>query len=520
MPFFDRVRELTLHLAEIPSVNGTAGEPAILEDAYELLSGHPLAGKRLRLFRGEDPSGRPAFVLAHLTGTGSRAVLQFGHIDTVGVDDYGPLQRFAFRPLALTSTIAQGALGPDLARVAQSGDWLFGRGVFDMKAGVAATLAVIEHFAREPADGHLLIAMTSDEEAGSKGIRALARFLVPYLQQERLSLAGVVNTDATGPRPGQGGERDRFVYSGSVGKLLPCAYVRGVPSHVGESAYGLDPNFVLAEITRRVVYAERLRDGSGEERSALPVSLGVRDDKIAYDVQTPLSAVGCYNALYVERSPSQLLAEFRAIVHEAAQAARQAIGAATESAPELKVYTLQELVRRAQQQGIWSDLRAALAPGLQDAGGPAPRISAVGALADAVLGREAAIVLFFGTGLIPKVSTAESRLGTLTAILAQHAAETGNRYRQGRFFPLISDLSFVAASEDWQDDAWAQNDPVAVVLGRELGPALVADAVFMIGPHGEGAHRVDERLHMPYSFEHVPQLLVRLTRQLWQPPAP
>ena len=519
MPFYNRVRELTLRLAEIPSVNGSRGEADILEDAYELLSKHPCAGTRLRLFRGNDPSGRPAFVLAHLVGTGSRAVLQFGHIDTVGVDDYGSLRRFAFRPLALTAAIAQGALGPDLAQVAQSGQWLFGRGVFDMKAGVAATLAVLEHLATGPVEGHLLVALTSDEEAGSKGIRALARFLVPYLQDERLTLAGIVNTDATGPRPDSQNDSERFVYSGSVGKLLPCAYVRGVPSHVGESAWGLDPNYVLAEITRRVVYSDRLRDGAGEERSALPVSLGVRDDKVAYDVQTPLSAVGCYNVLYVERGPSEILAEFRAIVGEAAEATRQALAAGGGSPPAIQVYTLHELVQLAMQEGVYQDLRSQLAAGLRDAGGPAPRIAAVESLANAVLGREAAVVLFFGTGLIPKVSTAKAGRQRLADLLGQHAAETGNRYRLGRFFPLISDLSFVTASDDWQDGAWADNDPQAVLLGREKGPAVLADAVYMIGPHGAGAHRVDERLHMPYSFEHVPQLLVRLTRELWRPPA-
>lgn len=480
---------------------------------------HPLAGGRLRVWRGQDESGRPAFVLAHLEGSGSRAVLQFGHIDTVGVEDYGPLRSLAFQPQALTRRISEGSLGPELGELAQSGDWLFGRGVLDMKAGVAATLAVLEHFAQEPTAGHLLIALTADEEAGSQGIRALTRFLAPYLAEAGLQLAGIVNTDATGPRPGKSGQRDRFIYSGSVGKLLPCAYVRGVPSHVGEPESGLDPNFVLAEITRQVVYRESLRDGQGEERSAVPVSLGARDDKISYDVQTPLSAVGCYNVLYVERTPKEVLAQFRAIAEEAAQSVRQTLRETFGSSPDVKVYTIQDLVLLAEQRGVWSTLKRSLGAEPSGTTGPAPRIRAVQALADAVLGREAAIVLFFGNGLIPKVSTAgEGRL-TLRRILAQHGSQTGNIYHQGLFFPLISDLSFVAPSADWQDETFFANDPLAALLGHETGPSLVADAVFMIGPHGEGAHRVDERLYMPYSFEDVPELLVRLTRVLWTPTA-
>ncbi len=517
--FHDRVRELTLRLAETPSVNGTDGEGAILEDAYGLLVEHPLAGKRLRLFRGDDRSGRPAFVLAHLLGAKPRAVLQFGHIDTVGVEDFGPLRNLAFRPLDLTRRVAEGVLGPELRQLAQSGQWLFGRGVLDMKAGVAATLAVLEHFAQQPSEGHLLVALTADEESGSQGIRALGRFLLPYLAQEGLHLAGIVNTDATGPRPGLAGASDRLVYSGSVGKLLPCAYVRGVPSHVGEPETGLDPDFVLAEITRRAVYAEGLRDGQGPERTAFPVSLQARDDKLSYDVQTPLSAVGCYNVLYVERQPSDVMTAFKAIAEAAAASVRQTLQDAFGHELELKVYTFEDLVGLAREKGVWSDLNPALAEDLSSTSGPSPRIRVVQKLADAVLGRDAAIVLFFGNGLIPKVSTADAGRRTLARILAQHAARTGNHYHQGRFFPLISDLSFVAASEDWQDATFWPNDPVAALLGKEDAPALLADAVFMIGPHGEGAHRVDERLHMPYSFEHVPELLVRLTEDLWSPPA-
>ncbi len=517
--FYDHVLDLTLRLAEIPSVNGSQGEALILDDAYGLLQANPLAGHALRVFKGEDGQGRPAFVLAHLRGVGSRAVLQFGHIDTVGVDDYGPLRPFAFQPRELTRRVGDGALGPELASLARSGQWLFGRGVLDMKAGVAATLAVLDHFARQPRAGHLLVALTADEEAGSKGIRALTKFLAPYLAEEGLELVGIVNTDATGPRPGRSGQRDCFVYSGSVGKLLPCAYVRGVPSHVGEPETGLDPDYVLAELTRRVVYRESLRDGGGDERTAFPVSLGARDDKRSYDVQTPLAAVGCYNVLYVERSPGQVLAAFRAVAEEAALAARQTLAKAFGDRPELPVYTLEDLLRMADRLGVSADLRAALAKDLEGATGPAPRIRAVEAIADAALGRKPAIVLFFGNGLIPKVSSGAGGRAALERLVHRHSAETGNLYRQDRFFPLISDLSFVAASEDWQDGAFWANDPVAAVLGPEPGPSLVADAVFMIGPHGEGAHRVDERLHMPYSFEDVPELLVRLTEQLWSPPA-
>lgn len=515
----DRVRDLTLRLCAIPSVNGTQGEADLLDAAHQLLAGVTAGAGELRIFRGPDRRGRPAFVLAHLRGTGPRAVLQFGHVDTVGVADFGPLRHLAFDPVALTRRVADGALGQELAVLAQSGAWLFGRGTLDMKAGLAASLAVLERFARRGERGHLLVAFTSDEEAGSHGIHALTEFLGPYLEAEGLELVGIVNTDATGPRPGLAGPRDRFAYAGSVGKLLPCAYVRGVPSHVGEPETGLDPDVVLAELTRRVVYAERLRDGAGHERTAHPVSLGARDDKGSYDVQTPLSATGCYNVLYVERSPGDVLTALHGIAEEAVAAAQATLRAAFGQAPEIRVYTFAELLARARAQGIPFDAARALGAAGETTG-PAPRIRAVQDLADAVLGREPAVVLFVGSALIPKVASAGAGLAALQGVLARHAARSGNVYHLGRFFPLISDLSFVARSPDWQDPAIPANDPLGGLADRPTGPALACDAVFMVGPHGEGAHRVDERLFVPYSFEDVPELLTDLTEALWHPAEP
>ncbi len=57
--FYDRVRNLTLHLAEIPSVNGTQGEAEVLEDAYGLLQAHPLAGHTLRVSRARTSGDAP-----------------------------------------------------------------------------------------------------------------------------------------------------------------------------------------------------------------------------------------------------------------------------------------------------------------------------------------------------------------------------------------------------------------------------------------------------------------------------
>jgi arginine utilization protein RocB len=81
------------------------------------------------------------------------------------------------------------------------------------------------------------------------------------------------------------------------------------------------------------------------------------------------------------------------------------------------------------------------------------------------------------------------------------------------FFSGISDMSFVSS----QDDA----DSIAVVMDNTptWGTRLKFDysiaagldlPIVNIGPWGHDYHQKTERVHMPYSFEVVPELVWRV----------
>src|ERR1044072_3033516 len=87
-------------------------------------------------------------------GRAARTVLLTGHFDTVPTEDYGDLKPVAGESEALrqgllqrlrlhAATAAEQRALRDLA----DGDYLPGRGLLDMKAGLAAGLAVLEAFA-------------------------------------------------------------------------------------------------------------------------------------------------------------------------------------------------------------------------------------------------------------------------------------------------------------------------------------------------------------------------------------
>ena len=142
---------LTRALVAIPSVNptlaeGGAGEGAIASACAAWLTGWGLKVRVHEVMRGRHN------VVAHLTGEGPTLLLN-GHLDTVGVEG------MSIDPFA--ATLSEGRV--------------WGRGSCDMKAGVAALMAVAARLARSGPRPNLVVALTADEEHASAGMDALVR---------------------------------------------------------------------------------------------------------------------------------------------------------------------------------------------------------------------------------------------------------------------------------------------------------------------------------------------------------
>ncbi|MDX6657360.1 MAG: acetylornithine deacetylase [Solirubrobacteraceae bacterium] len=144
--------ELASQLVAIDSVNpslvpGGAGEREI---AAFIASWAREAGLEADLL--EDTPGRPS-VIVRARGSGSgRTLLLCGHIDTVNVE---------------------GMAEPHRPRV--DGDRLFGRGAYDMKAGVAAALIACLEASRLGLAGDVVVAAVADEEHASLGVQEALR---------------------------------------------------------------------------------------------------------------------------------------------------------------------------------------------------------------------------------------------------------------------------------------------------------------------------------------------------------
>ncbi|TGV61901.1 M20/M25/M40 family metallo-hydrolase, partial [Mesorhizobium sp. M2D.F.Ca.ET.160.01.1.1] len=107
-----------------------------------------------------------------------------GHYDTVTTRDYGELEDLATRPGLLTPALGKTLATAETAAARRarvdfaSGEFLAGRGLLDMKAGLAAGLAVCTQFAESinPA-GNIFFLAVPDEENNSAGARRAAQAL-------------------------------------------------------------------------------------------------------------------------------------------------------------------------------------------------------------------------------------------------------------------------------------------------------------------------------------------------------
>jgi acetylornithine deacetylase len=143
-------------LLRIDSVNpgldpGGAGEAQIA--AYVARWGRH-AGLRVEVL--ERTAGRPSVIVHGGHDHGGRRLLLCGHLDTVG----------------LAGT--RDALTPRV-----DGDRLYGRGAYDMKAGLAAALIACRDAALAGIGGEVIVAAVADEELASLGIQEVLTHLDP-----------------------------------------------------------------------------------------------------------------------------------------------------------------------------------------------------------------------------------------------------------------------------------------------------------------------------------------------------
>ncbi|MFC4455335.1 M20/M25/M40 family metallo-hydrolase [Deinococcus sonorensis] len=533
-PWFARTHDLALTLTGWPSVTGTPGERAFGPRLHDLLSRWPyFRAHPDQLWLGAIPGSDAQNVFALVTGTHPDTVVLSGHYDTVSTAAYGDLQALATKPDPLLGALLTQLDRADLTAAErqaradlQSGDFLPGRGLLDMKAGLAAGLAVLERYAQQPPEtrrGHLLFITTPDEEGLSCGARRVAEQLPTVTGTRRLRVRLGLNLDATSAAGD--GQDGRAIYLGTVGKLLVGALVVGRSTHAGYPYDGTSAALIAAELVRRVEGHPDLADHAHGETAPPPVCLAMQDDRTQYDVTTPAALWCAFNVLTHRRRPEDVLGQFVTLAQEAADAALRtsadraqaagsasATGLAQQRARVLTAADLRALAVKHAGPARVAALEAAVVPG------PDPLVVSRRVTQDLVHAaglHGPLIVLGFASVHYPHTHVEDTPGGEgvrawVDAQRDRFAEESGHHLAVRPYFAGISDISFLGQAPSPATHA--------VVTRQTMHPAYCPPRpahalpfpVLNVGPWGRDYHQTLERVHAPYAFGVLPALLWQL----------
>ncbi|MCL2676104.1 MAG: M20/M25/M40 family metallo-hydrolase [Firmicutes bacterium] len=249
-----------------------------------------------------------------LKGKGDKTVVLIHHSDTVNTQDYAKHQipeALALDPHALTQAFQDDNYGvlsrasETVKRDAKSGEWLFGRGVADMKGGGAIHLALLEQYAAnsENFEGNIVLLSVPDEENLSAGMLHAVHRLKTLKQTHNLDYVLCMDVEAH-ERESDG---RAIYYDGSIGKMMPLVYARGKVTHVGMIYGGLNPVNIVGEIVRQTECGRDWIFVTDNSVAPPPTWLYVRDTKSEYEVSIPGAAWGAMNILTLTESPQIIM---------------------------------------------------------------------------------------------------------------------------------------------------------------------------------------------------------------------
>ncbi|MEE8817273.1 MAG: M20/M25/M40 family metallo-hydrolase [Lachnospiraceae bacterium] len=531
----EEVRTLTKQLVRIQSINNTSGEKDIadfiegwfrklpyLQKHPENLIIAPIPG---------DPLGRKS-VLALLAGErddNNRTVLLHGHIDTVGLEGYNELAPYACDPDALAVHLADADLPDEVRKDLESGDFLFGRGSCDMKSGDAVFMVLFERFAEHPEEfsGNLVVMFNPVEENMHTGIITALPSLADLKKSRGLDFVCALNNDFTAPL--YPGDPMKTIYTGIGGKVLPCFYIQGKETHVGQCFEGVDAAMLAAALTLRIQLSMDFADSYEGETCYPPSVLKMKDLKTWYNVQTIKEAFVYFN-VFVHNAPmdqitKRLLAcaedAFREVIDRINKEEERFCGLSGEEfhavTYEPLVLTYEELKKKAEEKAGKEKVETELSALVKEKQAMGTDAREVGiALVRRLLQisgiNRPAIVLYFAPPYCPH-STLKEDEKDLLAILKEAAEEetktSGTAYRFLHFYPSLSDSSYLKIDDDDASihaltdnfPAFETLYPLPVDRIRELSIPAVN-----IGCFGADCHKWTERVNMPYTFGVLPHL--------------
>jgi arginine utilization protein RocB len=517
--FSKRSQELAIELTNFKSVTNTEGEKEFAPHFKNILSGrgyfktHP---DYILIQQTLDDAFERHSLFTLVKGKSNKTIILTGHYDTVSTENYGVLEPHACNPNELLSELIndlrKSQTNPRALQEFESGEFLPGRGMLDMKSGLAVGLALLEEWSKLPEPpGNLLFIAVPDEEVASNGMKSVVQQLPEICKRFDLELELAINLDVSS---------EAAVFLGSVGKLLPFALFVGRPTHVGAPFDGVNPALIASEFVSRIEANPEFGDAEGrKDYPAPPTVLYQRDNRTHYDVTTPASSFCAVNVLTHHRTPQEVLDIFKQLAKESLESTLQKLHTRTEDFSRKtntsihsgwigKVLTFRELLEQANATNVKAVEKILLetSPTSENVN----RCNDITQEFVKLVGLEGpTVIVGFAPPYYSRSECDPIKDAALIDIIEREVKASSYDISLRPFFDGISDMSFFCATDTHDAQVFATSHmPVPQsIIKNELSCPIVN-----IGPWGKDYHQRLERVHTPYAFEVLPELLWRVLR--------
>lgn len=524
----EQLVDLLCKLVNIPSITGSDAEKILPDFVVNELRSLDYFQKHPDHLQ-KNPTGDGRYFVTGLVKNQlptKKTVILISHFDVVDVQDYGRWKEHAFDPKKLTEIfqLHKEELPQQVKNDMETGNWLFGRGTMDMKCGLALHMSMIEKACNGEFEGNILLVTVPDEEVNSIGMRAAVPILLELAEEYDLEYVTVLNGEPMFMR--YPGDNNKYIYTGSIGKLLPGFLCYGKETHVGEPFAGLNANYMVSLLTEEIELNTDLCEIVEGETTPPPTNLiqyGIKKD---YSVQIPHRAVTLFNLFLLEKKMDDVV---QLLMEKAGNAAAKITKSYSLQAAEFAKYTpfspprmnvsvltYDELSQYAVTKYGKESVESIHTSILQNRGEMDDREATIEMVDKlAILCKELApmIIVFFAPPFYPAISSYKHPLITTVVqqIQTYGTAAHGIDFEKRNYFNGISDLSYAGLQYPAESMiSLTANMPIwergYTVPLREL--ELLNVPVLNIGPVGFDAHQWTERLDIDYAFDILKDILV------------
>lgn len=542
----EELLNLTIELVNQKSISSSKDEAKIAEYIYNKLKEleyYKTNPNYLYLEPINDDYGR-YLVCALMTSNKptDKTIITIAHMDTADIENAGSLKDYILHPYEYSEKLKQNIhlLDEESKKDLLSDNYLFGRGIMDMKMGLAMQMSFLEYYSNmKDFEGNLLFLALPDEESNSKGAISAIPFINSLIETHNLNPIAVLNSEPDfGMNPG---DDNKYIYLGTCGKLLLGFYIIGSEVHVGESLSGLNPNLIGAELISKLDLNIDLCEKVNNEVTMPPTCLKYEDTKKAYNIQMPPSSVMYYNLQTLNSNPKQIINKLKQICNETTSTIIEKIEEANRkycslsncsiknNSTNIKVFTIDELYKKMITEygdDIKQSLNEKIKIWTEDSSLDEREITIkiVEYICTYAKGEGPMIIIFFAPPYYPHIGIDENnnkhkRIISIVEDVIYNAKEQYNEniYIQ-RYFKGLSDLSYFALQDG--DDVINYLKPNMPLIGYKYDIPFdeikkLNLPVLNYGPHGKDPHKFTERILVDYSFDITPKIAKDLIERLF-----